>query len=164
MQAFGSIPRNPGASRTRPLYDPEPGADDNSKLVLVVDDSNMICRIVKFSLQKYGISTMLFHSGVDALNALNEGAAPIPDLVLLDINLPHMNGYDVATLLSHKQEFRSVPIVMLSGHDGIIDRFRAKRAGADEFISKPFDEPELVNKIFPLLALDIPEDMAGHKA
>jgi DNA-binding response OmpR family regulator len=53
---------------------------------------------------------------------------------------------------------------MLSGHDGIIDRFRAKRAGADEFISKPFDEPELVNKIFPLLALDIPEDIAGHKA
>jgi twitching motility two-component system response regulator PilG len=107
---------------------------------------------------------MLFHSGVDALNALKEGAAPVPDLVLLDINLPHMNGYDVATLLSHKREFHSVPIVMLSGHDGIIDRFRAKRAGADEFISKPFDEPELVNKIFPLLALDIPEDIAGHKA
>src|SRR5690349_20827067 len=101
MHAFGSIPRNPGASRTRPLYGPEPGADDSGKLVLVVDDSNMICRIVKFSLQKYGISTMLFHSGVDALNALKEGAAPVPDLVLLDINLPHMNGYDVATLLSH---------------------------------------------------------------
>lgn len=163
MHSFGSMPRNPGASRTRPLYDFEIGEDDSGKLVLVVDDSHMICRIVKFSLQKYGISTMLFQSGVDALNALNEGAVPIPDLVLLDINLPHMNGYDVASLLNSKREFRSVPIVMLSGHDGIFDRLRAKRAGADDFIAKPFDEPELVNKVFPLLDLDIPEDISGFR-
>ncbi len=163
MDAFGSMVRNPGASRTRPLYDPAPGDDDSGKLVLVVDDSPMICRIVKFSLQKYGISTMLFRSGVDALNALNEGTAPVPDLVLLDINLPHMNGYDVASLLSSKREFRSVPIVMLSGRDGFIDRIRAKRAGADDFISKPFDETELITTLFPLLDLEIPEDMLTHK-
>ncbi len=159
MHSSGSIPRNPGGPRTRPLYDPDTVDEDSGKLVLVVDDSHMICRIVKFELQKYGISTMFFHSGVDALNALNEGIVPVPDLVLLDINLPHMNGYDVATLLNSRGEFRSVPIVMLSGRDGIFDRLRAKRAGADDFISKPFDEPELVTKVFPLLDLAIPEDI-----
>src|SRR5512146_1371019 len=120
---------------------------------MVVDDSHMICRIVEVSLAHYGISSVPFYSGVDALNALNDGAVPVPDLVLLDISMPDMSGYDVASMLNGNKAFKSVPIVMLSGHDGIFDRLKARRVGADDFISKPFDKPQLVRKIFPLLAL-----------
>lgn len=159
----GSLPGNPGDSAPRAALDPATEDDGNGKLVLVVDDSPMICRIVKYSLAKYGISTRHFSNGVDALHALNEGATPIPDLVLLDITMPHMSGYDVATLLNNKQEFKSVPIVMLSGRDGIFDRLRARRAGADDFISKPFDDADLVCKVFPLLDLEIPDDFSDHR-
>lgn len=165
MDSFGSSPRSSKAARTRPLQDLIDMDDDTStgKLVMVVDDSRMICRIVEYSLGHYGISTVPFYSGVDALNALNEGTVPVPDLVLLDIGMPHMSGYDVASLLTHRREFRSVPIVMLSGHDGIFDRLRARHAGADEFISKPFDEQDLVRKVFPLLDLELPGNDSGGK-
>lgn len=163
MHSFGSSPRNPGNSNTRPVLDPMISDDSSGKLVIVVDDSPMICRIVKFSLAKYGIMTKPFSNGIDALHALNEGSTPIPDLVLLDITMPHMSGYDVAALLNNKKEFQSVPIVMLSGRDGIFDRLRARRAGADDFISKPFDDADLVCKVFPLLDLEIPEVFSGHK-
>lgn len=166
MQSFGFSPRDPRDARTRPLYDDmfdDDDDNDNGKLVMVVDDSMMICRIVEFSLGHYGISTVPFYNGVDALNALSEGAVPIPDLVLLDITMPHMSGYDVASLLSSKREFRSVPIIIISGKDGIIDRFRARRAGADDYITKPFEEEELVRKVCLLLNLELPDDYSGNR-
>ena len=165
MHSFSSSFRDSGSTRTRPLHDFDdfPAGEEEGKLVMVVDDSHMICRIVEFSLEHYGISTVPFYSGVDALNALNDGAVPVPDLVLLDISMPDMSGYDVASMLNGNKAFKSVPIVMLSGHDGIFDRLKARRVGADDFIAKPFDKPQLVRKIFPLLALTIPEDIAGHQ-
>jgi twitching motility two-component system response regulator PilG len=155
MQTTGYPLRSPNVTRPRSDYELDAESEDTGKLVLVVDDSHMICQIVKFSLAKYGINTRPFHSGVDALTALKEGVVPIPDLVLLDIGMPHMRGYAVASLLRSRGEFRSVPIVMLSGHDGLIDRWRALRVGATDFISKPFDEDDLVRKVCALLNLEV---------
>lgn len=157
MHSFATAPTDPGGFRspslTRPLSDEE---EENGKLIFIIDDSPVICRIVEHSLAEFEITTLPFHSGIAALNALRMREVPIPDLVLLDIGMPHMNGYDVASLLNDREEFKSVPIVMLSGHDGIFNRLRAKHAGADDFIAKPFDKPELIRKIFPLLNLALP--------
>src|SRR6185312_1838794 len=88
-----------------------------------------------------------------------------PDLVLLDIKLPVMSGYDIAGMLTNNRTFRRngrpVPIVMLSGKDGIFDRFRAKRAGAEDFIAKPFEKRDLIRKVFPLLDLDLSDELAA---
>lgn len=157
MYSFSPSPRNEGGARTRPLHDFTMTYEDG-KLVMVIDDSPMICRIVEFSYGHYGVNTVTFYSGIDAINALKNGAVPVPDLVLLDIGMPHMSGYDVAMLLSSNEGFGAVPIVMLSGHDGIFNRIRAKRAGADDFIRKPFKKRELISKTFPLLNLEIPDD------
>jgi CheY-like chemotaxis protein len=166
MNSFSVSPRNPGAAHTRPLRDLQFDLDHiEGKLVLVIDDSPMICRIVEFSLREYGINAISFYSGVDALNALHEGVIPVPDLVLLDIKLPVMSGYDIAGMLTNNRTFRRngrpVPIVMLSSKDGIFDRFRAKRAGAEDFISKPFDKPDLIRKVFPLLDLELPDELSA---
>jgi twitching motility two-component system response regulator PilG len=160
MHPFGEYSQEYGGIRTRPLYDINGEDDDNGKLVVVIDDSHLICRIVEFSLREYAINTVSFYSGIDAINALRNGTIPIPDLVLLDINMPDMNGYNVASLLKSNKALReTLPIVMLSGRDGIFDRIRARRVGAEDFISKPFHKPELVRKIFPLLGLDLPDNM-----
>ncbi len=166
MQSYSLSSRDVGGSRQRPTYaidDESVTEDDNGKLVLVVDDSQMICRIVKFSLEHYGINTVPFYSGIDALSALDEGTVPIPDLVLLDIGMPVMNGYDVTSLLRGHKALRDVPIVMLSGHDGIFDRFRARRVGADDFIAKPFERAELLRKVFSLLKLALPDDFSDNQ-
>ena len=165
MHSFGVPPRNPGGAHTRPLRELHFDFEHmEGKLVVVIDDSPMICRIIEFVLREHGINTISFYSGVDALNALHDGVVPVPDLVLLDINLPVMNGYDVAGMLNGNRTFRRngrpVPIVMLSGKDGIFDRFRAKRAGAEDFVSKHFEKPDLIRKIFPLLGLDLPDDLS----
>lgn len=171
MHSFGISPRNPGGVHTRPLRDiyTEPERDGNrlfdneGKLVFVIDDSPMICRIVEFSLREYAINTLSFYSGVEALNALHDGAVPVPDLVLLDIRMPIMSGYDVAGMLTGNRTFRRngrpVPIVMLSSRDGIFDRLRAKHVGAEDFVAKPFKTPDLVRKVFPLLDLELPEGL-----
>lgn len=163
MHSFVSSPRDLDSARTRPLHDLGSTIFDDGKLVIVIDDSPMICRIVEYSLGHYGINTVSFYSGIDAINALNEGIVPVPDLVLLDIGMPHMSGYDVASVLTNHEGLRGVPIVMLSGHDGLFDRFRAKRAGADDFISKPFERPELIRKVFQFLHLDVPTDFSHFR-
>jgi DNA-binding response OmpR family regulator len=157
MDRFASAPDNPGGSRPASLTLPLNQDNDNGKLVLVIDDSQMIRRIVQYSLAEVAIKTVPFRSGIDAINALRAGVVPVPDLVLLDIGMPHMSGYDVASLLSSKPEFKGVPIVMLSGKGRIIDRLRAKRAGAIDYITKPFEKREFVHKIFALLKLKVPE-------
>jgi CheY-like chemotaxis protein len=160
MHRFVSAPDNPGGPRPASPTRPVDHDKDNGKLVLVIDDSQMICRIVQFSLAEFSINTVPFRSGIDAINALRAGLVPVPDLVLVDIRMPHMSGYDVASLLSSKPEFKGVPIVMLSGRGRMIDRLRAKHAGAIDYIKKPFDKLELIQKIFALLKLKVPEVVA----
>jgi twitching motility two-component system response regulator PilG len=163
MNSFSSSPADGGGPRqssvTRPLNDVE----GSGKLVMVIDDSKVICRIVQYALADYAIATIPFSSGVDAINALTSRAVPIPDLVLVDIRMPDMNGYDVTRVLHSNKAFNGVPIVMLSGRDGIFNRIWANFAGADEFISKPFDRPAFVRKIFELLRLDPPDPDAGSR-
>jgi twitching motility two-component system response regulator PilG len=168
MNSFNVPPRIPGAAHTRPLRDIQYDLEHiEGKLVLVIDDSPMICRIVEFSLREYGINAISFYSGVDALTALQEGVIPVPDLVLLDIKLPVMSGYNIAGMLTNNRTFRRngrpVPIVMLSSKDGIFDRLRAKRAGAEDFISKPFEKPDLIRKVFAFLDLELPEEISTGK-
>lgn len=122
------------------------------KRIMAIDDSRTICLIIEGTLTREGYEVHTFLSGVEALRALSQRQVAKPDLVLLDIGMPEMDGYTVARLFQQKPELKSVKIVMISGHNGIIDKVRGRLAGAQEYIPKPFKSGELVAVVRRVLA------------
>jgi twitching motility two-component system response regulator PilG len=118
-----------------------------SKLVMVIDDSPTVRKIVETCLRREGFEVIGFSDGVEAMRWLMEPQSRVPDLVLLDIGLPKMDGYEVARRLKSKPQFGNTVIVMLSRRDGVIDRLKGRLAGAREYISKPFKTQELISVV-----------------
>ena len=114
-----------------------------SKLVMIIDDSLTVRKIIETSLKREGFASVSYPDGIEALRALSEGLA-VPDLVLLDIGLPKMDGYEVARHLKTKRQFGNTPIVMISQRDGMIDRLKGRLAGAKDYITKPFKTQEVM--------------------
>jgi twitching motility two-component system response regulator PilG len=118
--------------------------DSMSKLVMIIDDSLTVRKIMETSLKREGFASVSYPDGIEALRALSERRHPVPDLVLLDIGLPKMDGYEVARHLKTKQQFGNTPIVMISQRDGMIDRLKGRLAGAKDYITKPFKTQEVM--------------------
>jgi twitching motility two-component system response regulator PilG len=110
-------------------------------VVLVVDDSPTVRKIVQLTLQRERIRVVTAGDGLSALAAVTDEE---PDLILLDIMLPRMDGYNICQVIRKNLAYRDMPIIMLSGKDGLFDRMRGKLAGSTEYITKPFDSAELV--------------------
>lgn len=129
-------------------------------VVLVVDDSPTVRKIVQLTLQRERIRVVTAGDGLSALTAAGD---ELPDLILLDIMLPRMDGYTICRILSHSAEHRDVPIVMLSGKDGIFDKMRGKLAGSSEYITKPFDSTELVQTVKRYLSVPAVRERAMRR-
>ena len=109
-----------------------------SNLIAVIDDSQTVRKIIETCLQRESYQVVTFNDGVTALrHFLPEKQEPIPDLVFLDIELPYMDGYQVVRYLKARPTFAHTIIVMISRHDGVIDRLKARLAGADSYLIKP---------------------------
>jgi twitching motility two-component system response regulator PilG len=115
-----------------------------SKLVMVIDDSVTVRKIIETCLGREGIAVKTFNDGVEAVRWLTEPQAPVPDLVLLDIELPKMDGYEIARRLKTKQGFHDTVIVMLSRRDGVIDRIKGRLVGARDYVAKPFKTQDII--------------------
>ena len=113
-------------------------------IIACIDDSKTVQKQVQMTLQPVGYQVI---SVLDATNALRELSRNMPVLILMDINMPDINGYDLCSMLKRSQKFQNVPIIMLTGRDGIIDRMRAKLVGADKYLTKPFEPQELINMV-----------------
>lgn len=113
-------------------------------VVLIVDDSATVRKIVQLTLQREGITVITASDGLGALAAVSDYQ---PDLILLDIILPHMDGYHICQIIRKNPDFRDTPIIMLSGRDGIFDKMRGRLAGSTEYLTKPFDSQELVSTV-----------------
>ena len=109
--------------------------------VLLVDDSRVVRKVVEMTLWRERIEVVTASDGLGALAAV---ADTQPDLMLLDILLPQMDGYQVCHVVHHHQDYRDLPILLLSSKDSMVDRMRGKLAGSTDYISKPFDTAELV--------------------
>ena len=108
---------------------------------MIVDDEPAIVDIIKYNLEKQGYETITASDGEEALaKALKHN----PDLILLDVMLPKMDGYDVCRAVRAKSE---VPIIMLTARDGEVDKVLGLELGADDYITKPFSERELLARI-----------------
>jgi len=112
--------------------------------VLVVDDSPTVQKIVSVTLSRQGYNVEVTSNAMQALAKLNDF---IPDIIFLDINLPHMDGYQLCKIIKGNDLTKEVPVVMLSGKDGFFDKMRGKMVGATDYITKPFEPSTLVSAI-----------------
>lgn len=130
-------------------------------VVLVVDDSPTVRKIVQLALQRENIRVVTAGDGLSALAAV---ADVQPDLILLDIMLPRMDGYNICQVVRKNLEYRDLPIIMLSGKDGLFDKMRGKLAGSTDYITKPFDSAELVQIIKRHLGSPAVRERAARRA
>jgi DNA-binding response OmpR family regulator len=114
------------------------------KLVMIIDDSATVRKIIETCLGREGFRVESYPDGVEALRSLARPQARIPDLIILDVGLPKMDGYEVARLLKTKSNLNQTVIVMLSRRDGVIDRLKGRLVGARDYLTKPFKSQELV--------------------
>ncbi|GCE50946.1 chemosensory pili system protein ChpA (sensor histidine kinase/response regulator) [Thermosporothrix hazakensis] len=107
--------------------------------IVVIDDSPTIRKILEVTLRRAGYPVTTFPDGVLALKTLlNEPVEPIPSLFILDIDLPQMNGFEIARYLKKKPVLSEVPLLFISRHCGVVQRLKARLLGAHSFLTKPF--------------------------
>lgn len=114
------------------------------RCALVVDDSPTVRKLVTMLLEREGFRVVPAPGGFEAVNLLQQQT---PDLIFLDIVLPGIDGFALCKVIREQPATARVPIVMLSGKDGFFDRLRAQAAGADGFLTKPFDAGQLLGEI-----------------
>jgi twitching motility two-component system response regulator PilG len=114
------------------------------RTVLVVDDSPTVLKLVGMALERQGHAVLVAANPLQALARLDEVT---PDLVLLDITMPHMDGFQLCKLIKSNPQTAAVPVVMLSGKDGLFDKVRGRLAGAVDHVAKPFDPAVLVQAV-----------------
>lgn len=119
-----------------------------SKRILVVDDEPAIARLIKMSLSVDGYEAVTATSGFEAMERVEEKK---PDLVILDIMMPGMNGYEVCAELRTKPETQNIKIIFLSAKGNSGDAERGLAMGAVDYIIKPFDPEELLDKVKNIL-------------
>jgi CheY-like chemotaxis protein len=112
--------------------------------ILVVDDNSAVRDVVKTILSRSGFEVISADSGSAAVDAMNSSGA---DLVLLDIEMPGMSGYDVCAALKAEPRWAQLPIVLMTGRAISSVPDQAKAVGASEFLAKPFDRATLVSAI-----------------
>lgn len=116
--------------------------------ILIVEDDRDIATLIKYNLEQEGYSTRLAHDGEDALLAVREQK---PDLILLDWMLPLLPGIEICRQLRREQEYKTLPIIMLTAKGEESDKLRGLNSGADDYITKPFSPQELVARIRAVL-------------
>jgi DNA-binding response OmpR family regulator len=116
--------------------------------ILVVDDEPNIVLSLEFLMKQSGYSVRTAANGEEALAAVEEST---PDLILLDINMPKLNGFQVCEALRAQPEFKAIRILMLTAKGRDIEREKGLAMGADDYVTKPFSTQEVVNKVREML-------------
>jgi chemosensory pili system protein ChpA (sensor histidine kinase/response regulator) len=130
------------------LKDAAPTPTDTRPLVMVVDDSITVRKVTERFLQRNGMRSVTAKDGLDAISVLQDGK---PDLILLDIEMPRMDGYEFATHVRNDARFSDVPIIMITSRVGDKHRARAIEIGVNDYLGKPYQDSQLLEAITRLL-------------
>ena len=112
--------------------------------VLIVDDEPDIVESIRFNLESEDIDCVEANDGEEALF---QAKMAVPDLILLDVMLPKMNGYEVCRILKYDEEREHIPVIMLTSRTQDTDKLMGERVSADEYVCKPFVMDELVSMV-----------------
>jgi len=115
-----------------------------SRFSLVLPEELQLYHKYETLLKKEGFEVITATDGFEALSLIADHQ---PDLILLDIMMPRLDGYQTCALIKHHRVFRHTPVVMLSSKDGLFDRARGRVVGSDNYITKPFTREELLSVI-----------------
>jgi chemosensory pili system protein ChpA (sensor histidine kinase/response regulator) len=133
---------------------------DRRIVALVVDDSITVRRVTQRLLERNGMRVLTARDGADAVAVMEEN---VPDIVLLDIEMPRMDGYEVAAHMRSDERLKRVPIIMITSRVGEKHRARALELGVDEYLGKPYQESQLLEAIAPLVGEDGESRAAGGR-
>ncbi len=123
--------------------------EDRRTFALVVDDSITVRRVTQRLLERNGMRVLTARDGAEAIELLAEH---IPDIILLDIEMPRMDGYEVAAHVRADPRLSELPIIMITSRVGEKHRARAIELGVDDYLGKPYQESQLIDAITPLVA------------
>jgi DNA-binding response OmpR family regulator len=118
------------------------------KKILVVEDDQDLAELLSFNLRNAGFAIGTASDGVEALKKARSAA---PDLILLDLMLPELDGFAVCEILRHDPATASVPIIMLTAMSGELARLAGLEAGANDYITKPFSPRQLLARVEAIL-------------
>lgn len=134
-EATGRVLRRPKLQTLKPL-------------ALIVDDDPDVAPLVRFALGRYEISSEDVHEGAAALARLRERHY---DLVILDLTMAGLNGFDVLRALKKEELLRAIPVIVLTSHSNDESLARSFGYGADDFVSKPFNPSDLAMRAYRLI-------------
>ena len=123
-------------------------------VAMVVDDSITMRKASGNLLKRHGFDVITARDGIDAVTLLND---KIPDVILLDVEMPRMDGFEFATLVRNDEQFNHIPIIMITSRTGDKHRGRARSIGVNAYLGKPYQEGELVDTLQNLLGAKYPD-------
>ncbi|WP_201548095.1 Hpt domain-containing protein [Psychrobacter sp. Pi2-1] len=128
--------------------DAKRGRIESKSTILVVDDSVTVRKVTSRFLERQGFNVAVAKDGIDAIEILQDMT---PDMILLDIEMPRMDGFEVATQVRHNSRLKQIPIIMITSRTGEKHRERALEIGVNDYMGKPFQEKDLLDKMQKLL-------------
>jgi chemosensory pili system protein ChpA (sensor histidine kinase/response regulator) len=134
--------------RGRAVETPVRPARDERIFAMVVDDSITVRRVTQRLLERNGMRVLTANDGLEALSLLQEH---VPDVILLDIEMPRMDGYEVAAHVRNDPRLADVPIIMITSRVGEKHRARAIELGVDDYLGKPYQESQLLDAVEALV-------------
>ena len=127
----------------------------SKETILIVDDDPLNVKLLSATLSADGYETL---SAYDGKTALKIAQTEFPDLILLDIMMPEIDGYEVTEILKQNPDTKDIPIILITALDGREDKLKGLEAGADEFLNKPANAAELLARVKSLLRLKLYQD------
>lgn len=134
--------------------------DTSKSKILVVDDVAVNVQLLTTYLSSVGYNVIAARDGQEALEKIPECS---PDLILLDVMMPKFNGFEVCERIKNDEATRIIPVIMVTALNEIEDKIRATEAGADDFVSKPFNKLELLTRVKSLLRIKELHDQLNAK-
>lgn len=151
IQPSLGMPTSSANSSASPSPRTQPVAPPSSKTYTIacIDDSPTVLQAINAFLDDKSFSVVLISDPVKALMQIIRSK---PDLILLDVTMPSLDGYELCSLLRKHPSFKNTPIIMVTGNTGFIDRAKAKLVGASGYLTKPFTQSDLIKMVFKHLS------------
>lgn len=140
----------PTDEAAQPTYrSPAAASEQASYTIACIDDSPTVLQAIRSFLDDKTFNILMIDNPVRALMQIVRSK---PDLILLDVTMPNLDGYELCSLLRRHPHFRNTPVIMVTGNTGFIDRAKAKLVGASGYLTKPFTQSDLVKMVFKHLS------------